>query len=194
MVHISEVPDSFEKIPKKLRFIVIQHEDHSYSLDSTRKNEHQLLWNVFNDFFPNLSSKYDGRWFTQDRYEWNYGLLYPSQATDTFAEQEIKERCNNNFLDPNFLNSSSEGESQYRHDLLGNYGYEEIHAGNLIRECLKLLILIAKKSEYKKDYLGIFLSLKNDVNFFESKEETKSEILKWIDHAIDELSGIEDEH
>jgi len=189
IVHFSEVPETFEQNPRKLIFTIIQHQDHSYSLDNSRRNEHQLVWTVFHDYFPMLSSNYDGRWFTQDRYEWNYGLLYLSQATDTFAEREIQERCNHNFLNPNFLASSSEDESQYKHDLLGNHGFEEIHAGDLIKECIRLLVLIADKSEYRDDYVKMFSDMKDGVNFFESKEDTKSEILKWIDNAMDELSG-----
>ncbi len=187
VVHISEVTTNFEDTPEKLKFTVTQHENHTFSLSNTSQSEHKFVWNEFHRLFPSLSSQNDGRWFTQDRYEWNYGLLYPSQATDEFAQQEITHRCENNFLDPQFENANSSEEAEYRHELVGNYGYEEMYADSLIKEGLKLLILIGKESNHKSKYVESLTKIKNDMDMVESSESTKNEIKKWLDDTIESL-------
>lgn len=186
LVHISETPRNFDDAPRQLRFIVTQHENHTFSLSRSGKNEHQLVWNIFRDFFPNLSSKSDVTWYTQDRYEWNYSLLRISSAI-RLIEQEIRDRNENNFLDPNFFNAYTSGESEYKVDLFSNYGYEEYRAGTLIQEGIKLLGDIAKASKYKKDYLKLFSELKQAVNFVDGNQNTKFEINRWLDNALSEL-------
>lgn len=189
IVHVSEVTEKFEDEPRKLRFKITQHDNHTFTVNNVRQNEHKLVWNEFHKLFPNLSTEYDGRWFTQDRYEWNYGLLYPSQSTDEFAQREIRDRCDNNFLDPHFESAHTPEEAEYKHDLIANFGHEEMHAGYLIKECIKILVKIARVSEYKSDYTDLFRRIKNDVDFLESSESIKDEIKKWLDDAIEELNG-----
>lgn len=191
VIHVQYIPATIfnDEPPKKLVFQLIQHEDHTFSLDGFSTHEHEFVWNEFHSLFPGLSSRDTGRLFRQDRYDWNYGLLYPSQATDEFAQREIDERCNNNFLDPQFENASTSEESEHKHDLVADYGHEEMYAGDLIKEGIKLLVSIGKESNHKSEYVGSLTKIKNDMDVLESSESTKDEIKKWLDDAIEELNG-----
>ena len=135
-------------------------------------------------YSKNLSHKDTGRFFTQDRYDWNYGLLYPSQATDEFTQHEIEARCNENFLDPQFENVENEGLAEYRHDLIANYGYEEAYAGDLIKKGLEILVIIGKESNHKLKYLELLTKIRNDIDKVKSSENTKNEIKRWLDDSI----------
>lgn len=192
VIHIQSIPKKIfsEEQPKTVIFQLIQHEDHTFSLDGFDGREHEFVWNEFHSSFPKLSSKDSGRLFRQDRYDWNYGLLYPSQATEEFALQEIEKRSNNNFLDPQFLNAYSEGESEYKYNLIADYGHEEMYAGDLIKEGLKLLVLIGKESNYKSEYVESLTKIKNDLDKVESNNQTRDEIKKWIDESNSEINQV----
>lgn len=191
VIHIQKIPkkifDDNEK-PEMLVFQLIQHDDHTFSLDGFSSHEHEFVWNTFHSLFPDFSHKDTGRLFRQDRYDWNYGLLYPSQATEEFAQQEINKRCDNNFLDPQFGHVEDESLSQYRHDLVADYGHEEMYAGDLIKEGLKLLVSIGKESNHKSEYAELLSKIKNDMDVVESSDEVRNEIKKWLDSAIEELN------
>jgi len=187
IVHFSEITKNFEDEPRKIIFTITHHENHTFTINRVREKEHRMVWNVFHDLFPDLSSRQDGRWFTKDRYEWNYGLVYSSQATEEYAQAEIKDRRDNNFLDSNFESSESAEEAEHKEKLIANYGYEEMYAGKLIQESIKLLTAIAKTSEYKKDYIDSFKKMEEGINFLESDPATKEEIKKWLNCAITEL-------
>lgn len=189
VIHIQSMPKKIfsEEQPKKEIFQLIQHDDHTFSLGRTSGREHEFVWNEFYSSFPKLSSKDTGRLFRQDRYDWNYGLLYPSQATDEFALQEIEKRNSNNFLDPQFLNARSEGEAEYKQSLIQDYGHEEMYAGDIIKEGLKLLVLIGKESNHKSKYVESLTKIRNDLDKVESRNGTRNEIKKWINESILEI-------
>lgn len=189
VIHVQSIPESIfdDEPPKQLVFQLIQHEDHTFSLDVFTKNEHQFIWDDFYSLYPRLSSRDTGRFFRQDRYDWNYGLLYPSQATNEFVQQEIHDRCEKNFLDPQFENANSSEEAEYKHDLVINYGYEEGYAGDLIKEGIKVLVSIGKESNHKSKYVESLTKIKNDMGVVESSESTKNEIKKWLNEAITEM-------
>lgn len=189
VIHVQSIPESIfdDEPPKQLVFQLIQHEDHTFSLDVFTKNEHQFIWDDFYSLYPRLSSRDTGRLFRQDRYDWNYGLLYPSQATNEFVQQEIRDRCEKNFLDPQFENANSSEEAEYKHELIINYGYEERYAGDLIKEGIKVLVSIGKESNHKSKYVESLTKIKNDMGVVESSESTKNEIKKWLNEAIIEM-------
>ena len=186
LIHVRGIPEQIldDVPPKQVTFQLIQHENHTFSLDTFGKNEHEFVWNDFYCLFQNLSHKDTGRFFTQDRYDWNYGLLYPSQATDEFTQHEIEARCNENFLDPQFENVENEGLAEYRHDLIANYGYEEAYAGDLIKKGLEILVIIGKESNHKLKYLELLTKIRNDIDKVKSSENTKNEIKRWLDDSI----------
>lgn len=189
VIHVQSIPERIfdDEPPKQLVFQLIQHEDHTFSLDVFRQNEHQFIWDDFHSLYPELSSRDTGRLFRQDRYDWNYGLLYPSQATDEFAQQEIRNRCENNFLDPQFENANSSEEAEYKQNLIADYGHEEMYAGDLIKEGIKLFVLIGKESNHKSKYVELLTKIKNDMDAVESSESIKNEIKKWLDDATTEI-------
>lgn len=191
VIHVQSIPESIfdDESPKNLVFQLIQHENHTFSLDGVSSNEHESIWNDFHSLFSELLSPDIGRLLRQDRYDWNYGLLYPSHATDESAQREMDERCNNNFLDPQFENANTSEESEHKYDLIADYGHEEIGAGGLIKECVKLLVLIGKESNHKSEYVESLTKIKNDMDVLESSESTKDEIKKWLDDTIEKLNG-----
>lgn len=168
--------------------LVRQHNSHDYRIMSMRGNEHRLVWNTFSTLYPNLSTQSTGKLTIDDRVRWNYDLLYPSQITEEHAVREAEIFCENNFLDPNFGNFSDADAAEYFHDLIANYGYEEMYAGDLIRESISTFVIIAKTSRHKNDYVGFLKSLIEEANHFETKNETRSEVKKWLQNAIDEIS------
>jgi len=120
---------------------------------------------------------------------WNYDPFYLSQATDDHALREARERCAHNFLDPNFESRAKDAEAtEYYHDLVANFGWEEAVAGQQIQECIKVIVAIAKISPFRQDYANFFKGLIGDVDLLESKEETKREVKSWLANAVDDLS------
>ena len=190
LIHVQSIPKNIlrDDLPEQVTFQLIQHEDHTFHLEAFRKNEHQFIWNDFRCLFPKLSSKNTSRIFRQDRYDWNYGLLYPSQATEEFAQHESDTRCNENFLDPQFENVEDEGLAEHRQDLIANYGYEEAYAGDLIKEGLKIFVIIGKESNHKSKYLESLTKIRNDLDKVKSSENTKNEIKRWLDDSMMEIN------
>lgn len=187
LVHISDLPEKHGDAPVRLKFSVRQNERHMFSLGPGGKNEHQFVWNEFHKIFRDLSSETSGRLFTEDRYDWNYGLSYPSQLTEEHLQREIRDRCENNFIHPEFENASTLEEGEYKGDLVADFGHEEMYAGDLIQECLKLLLSIGKESEHRNAYVAIFKRMNNDIDFLKSERATKDVIKNWVDSAARQI-------
>jgi len=160
--------------------LVRQHGSHNYKIMSMKGNEHKVVWSNFATLYPNLSTQLTGKLTIEDRVRWNYDLLFPSQATEEHAVREVIVYCENNFLDPNLGQFSDPDAAEYFHELVANFGYEEIYAGDLIKEALRIFVTIARSSKYRADYTAFAESLTRDVDYFESKKETKDEVNKWL--------------
>ena len=59
---------------------------------------------------------------------------------------------------------------------------------DLIKEVIKLLVLIGKESNHKSKYVESLTKIKNDMDVVESSESIKNEIKKWLDDAITEIN------
>ena len=149
--------------------------------------KHALIWDRFSQLFPELASRNLGKAITSERAAWNYDLLYPSQTRDQHAIDEIRIKYENNFLDPNFGNYSSPEAAEYWHNILTQYGLEEVGPGDYIRIGLEYLVNIANGSLYKKWYESFLKDLLTDIDFFKAPEFTKEELRKLVQGAIDSI-------
>lgn len=190
-IHSKEIPKSvFESNPKlqSVKFQLTRKKDsHDYVMSGLKKNEHTFVWDVFSEYFPNMLDKEIGRMFIEDRYRWNYDLFYPSHSTEDFVLREAKDRCNYNFIDPELGKDFDDGAAEDLQDKIGQFGYEEGYAGQLIMKCVNVFKEIGKNSKYRNDYVGFFNTVCNEMELFTSKTITKEEVKKWINKAIEEL-------
>ena len=168
--------------------LVRQKNPHEYKLENPPKNEHQSLWNIFSNTFPDLLAS-ASKYFIDERVKWNYDLFFASQSLNTpggLNEAEI--HCKNNFLDGNSRNFSTFEATEDYDNTLTEYGNDVIFAGYLIKKCLYNIKNIAKHSDFKSEYIDFFNSLLKDVEKMDSEEETKNEIKSWIKLEIDEIT------
>lgn len=159
-----------------------------YKMFSVRKREHEFIWNTFATEYKDWVDADAGKYRISERVRWNYELLFPSQSGEKHAKDEVKIVAENNFLDPNFGNFPNSEAAEYYADLRINYGSEEISAGELIRQCFKLLTDIADSSKYKDSYLNFFKSLMEHVDDFQTQHAFRETIKGWIQEAISRLN------
>ena len=165
-----------------------QKNSHNYKLENLSRNEHQTLWNIFLNMFPDLSNS-EMRYFIDERVNWNYNLFFASQSLDPPGLEEANIHCKNNFLDENFGNFSTFEAAEYYNDVLAEHRYVVAFARDLIKKCLYNIKSIAKYSDFKSEYIDFFNLLLNDVEKVDSEEETKNEIKSWIKSEIDEIGN-----
>lgn len=195
VIHLTKPEDLLEPKDKNriysdtLTFQLVRNSNsHDYQMMPMRENEHKFVWNTFSTLYPALSTHITGQLTIEERIRWNYELLYPSQATAEFAISEARKYCENNFLSPDFGISYTAEEADHLENLIANYGYEEMYAGDLIKHAIKLFVAIAKSSNYKEDYVNFMKSVVEEVDHFESKQETKEEVKKWLQNVIEEMN------
>ncbi len=192
VIHLSKIPEKIfdSNNVKSLTLIVSRKKDGTYLVQRKgRGGEHQLVWNMFSNLYKNLSDSETGKIILNERFRWNYDLLYPSQSTESFVLDTSKVQCENNFLDENFGHTSNPDASEYYSDMMGNYGYEERFAGDLIRECIRYFVDIALHSKYRKDYTNFCEHVIEEIDLLESKQETKDEIKSFLRNAIKEINS-----
>lgn len=168
--------------------LVRETSSHNYRIMSMRESEHKFIWNTFSTLYPKLSTHKTGRLFIKDRVDWNYDLFYSSQITEEYALRHANIYCENNFLDPNFELSYTSEQAEYLGNLIADFGYEEMYAGDLIKESIRIFVAIAKISKFRSDYTGFIKALIEEIKLFQCKEDTKDEVESWLRSAIKEIS------
>jgi hypothetical protein len=148
------------------------------------------LWNKFSELYPRLGfTPHLGKILVKERIRWNYDLFYPSQSMADYAKKEAKIRWDNNFLSPNYGNYPDPEASEYYHDLMADYGYEEAGSGQLIEICLDHFTEIAEVSKFRSWYTSYFAEIANGIDDFTSHEDMRNEIKRWLLSRIEKLES-----
>jgi len=182
IVHIEDLQSD-----KIIRFLIRRSSDGKvYHMGGVKKSEHKVIWNNFASIYKWIDSD-TCREIIWERITWNYDLLFPSQSQEKHAKKEARIMAEYNFLDPNFSNFPDPNVAESLSDLQMNYGNVEISAGELIKQCIKLITEIGLKSHYREKYLIFFRGLLDHVDDFQTKIEFRDIVKNWIKEAIDKL-------
>jgi hypothetical protein len=139
------------------------------------RNQHTLIWNTFEQYYPELISKGLGKFFRDERTNWNYDLFYASQTLELSTEAEIRWRTN--FIDPNYYRSrGSLDADEYYAELMADTGFEEAGAWDLIRYALEKFSNIGSK--------GVLTEILDDISKIDSSQDTKDVIRSTIADLI----------
>lgn len=160
----------------------------NYKIQKCNTSGHQIIWKTFARFYPELSSEDMGKFSIRERIDWNYDLFYASQSTDKYSLKQVQDRCNNNFLDPNYGTSSTAEEGEYYGDMMANFGYEEAGTGYYQKYAIDCLSEIGKLSKYNEWYTSRFIDILKDLKVLRSPEEMKKEIAKWFTETVEKIS------
>lgn len=151
----------------------------NYGMQKCNSSPHQIIWKMFSQLYPNLLSSEDlGKFLIKERNDWNYDLFYASQATEKYALEEVEDRCNYNFLDPNYGLSSTAEEGEFYEDLMANFGYEEAGTGYYQKYAIDCFVDIGTNSKYRSWYLSFFKGILEDMIVFESSKKNKRRVRK----------------
>jgi len=156
---------------------------------------HDNAWGMFAQKYPEFAPKNRelaeslGRYSINEREDWNYDLFYASQNNGKYILREAKERCENNFLDPDYdaKHSGSEDEAEYYGELMAQTGFEEAGTGQYQKLAIDTIVSIAKTSKYWNWYVAHLADVLESVNKLDSAEEMKREMTKWLSEGIEQI-------
>lgn len=167
IVHINYINDS------PLTIIIDRSRDNRYyTMKNIRRPQHDLIWKTFEQYYPALMSKGIGKFFREDRIQWNYDLFYASKTLEVYALEEARDR-ETNFLDPNYGVHADPDAAEYYHDLMAGIGYEEVGVGELIKHAIEKFSNIGFKNIFSKE----------NMDKIKSSEDTKKVILTWFENV-----------
>jgi hypothetical protein len=168
IVHVNYYDDS------PIVIVFDQCSDHNfYVAKKCGQSQHKLIWKQFETYYPDLMSSGIGKFFIDDRADWNYDLFYISQATAGYSIHDTEIRFSNNFIDPKYGIYSDEGAAKYYSDLMADTGYEEAGLGQLAKYTIDFFKRI--------NFQGLKEQIEYDFSKIESSEDTKRTILSWFE-------------
>lgn len=167
-----------------------------YVVEKCGARGHENAWDMFAQKYPEFASKNKelakslGRYSISEREDWNYDLFYTSQNTGKYILREAKERCENNFLDPDYdaKHSGSEGEAEYYGELMAQTGFEEAGTGQYQKFAIDTLEKIARNSKYSECYSSLLSNIVDSVQTVDSSDEMKKEMTEWLSKAIEQIN------
>lgn len=136
------------------------------------QSQHKLIWNQFEKYYPELISPGIGKFFRDERSDWNYDLFYISQATMEHSIEETNKRYENNFLDKNYGQYYDERAAEYYYDLMADIGYEEVGVGKMIEYVIGII--------NRLNLNDIKELVEDDLSKIESSDDTKSTIISYF--------------
>jgi len=157
-----------------------------YTMRTCGRNQHDLIWKTFEQYYPDLISEGIGKFFRDERMRWNYDLFYASQTLDEYSIDYAQTRLRTNFIDPDYFRSrGSIDADEYYSELMADTGFEEVGAWNFIQHALEKFSNIGSKE--------VLTNILDDISKIDSSQDMKEVIISMISDLISSMHE-PDEH
>lgn len=177
---------SLDERPKRLSLIVERFSSqHNYHLKSFgRGDEHQMVFTLFAQTFPELIKEKDGDYLRDDRVQENYQPRFPSQSLQDHALQGAKAMYDWDFIDFDQRSFQNQEFAEYISEIYAGDGYKEDYSAQWIKTFVNLFAKVGYESRYKQRYRSFLEVLFERLDKIASKPTTLTEVRSWLDQGI----------